>query len=72
MVLVPKPVGQKSKNNYIKTVHVLFGPLLSINTMGQFDGKGQFSVIILNSLHAKMAEHSLLVPGEQMPKPVLV
>jgi hypothetical protein len=72
MVLVPKPVGQKSKNYYIKTVHVLFGPLLSINKMGQFDVKGIFSVIILNSLYDKMAEYSLLVSGERMSKPILL
>jgi len=32
MVLIPKTVGQKSKNNYVKTLPVLFGCLLSIIT----------------------------------------
>jgi len=71
MALVPKPVGQKSKNNGRKPVPVLSGGLLSINTTVQLDVKGQFSVIILNSLYDKMVDQSLVLSGERMPKPVL-
>ena len=71
MVIVPKPVGQKSKNNYIKTVPVLFGGLLFINRTVQLDVKEQFSLIILNSLYDKMVDHSLVISGERMPKPIL-
>jgi hypothetical protein len=71
MFLVSKPVGQKSKNNDIKTVPALFGGLLSVNTRVYLDVRGQFSFIILSSLYDKMVDRSLMISGERIPKPIL-